>query len=80
MSGNEQAQYELAQQVMDDDGAGSAITSIPAGQSTPEPKPFSAEFDRLYTEYLGAGGPGSWQRWLAALAGRPRAARPGASR
>ena len=30
-----------------------------------EPKPFSAEFDRLYAEYLGAGAPVSWDEWLA---------------
>lgn len=62
-------EQELAHAIMDDDGAGSAIgaaiTSIPAGQGTAEPKPFSAEFDRLYAEYLGAGAPGSWQVWLS---------------
>ena len=32
---------------------------------TKEPKPFSAQFDRLYGEYLGAGTPVSWEQWLA---------------
>jgi hypothetical protein len=31
-----------------------------------EPKPFSAEADRLYDEYVADGAPGSWQNWLMA--------------
>ena len=29
-----------------------------------EPRPFSAEFDRLYVQYLSAGAPASWEQWL----------------
>lgn len=35
------------------------------GEAMQEPKPFSAQFDRLYGEYLGAGTPVSWEQWLA---------------
>ena len=31
-----------------------------------EPKPFSAESERLYDEYLRSGARGSWQQWLSA--------------
>ena len=31
-----------------------------------EPKPFSAESERLYDEYLRDGARGSWQAWLLA--------------
>jgi hypothetical protein len=31
-----------------------------------EPKPFSAEAERLYDEYVADGAPGSWQSWLLA--------------
>jgi len=36
-------------------------------EAVQEPKSFSAEFDRLYAEYLGAGAPGSWEQWLRML-------------
>lgn len=37
-------------------------------EGTPEPKPFSAEFERLYGEYLAAGARGSWTDWLKSRA------------
>lgn len=64
--------YDYQQAVMDDDGAGSAITSTPRERYLDailrEPKPFSAEFEWLYEQYR-VSGAGSWDHWLQTRAG-----------